>query len=163
AHCRRSVKLFAFLESLGFDYAIRFRGNIQVAAENGETRLAADWVGKGGRARMLREVEITIARCKVSAVVCVHAKDMKEPWCIATSHRDATGREIVNHLRQEMDDRTGLSDIVWDAGLARRTLARQHHGRPRRRLGRRPHAACRKLSLSKPRHPCRSCVLHRRL
>ena len=32
------VKLFAFLERLGFDHAIRFRGNIQVAAENGQTR-----------------------------------------------------------------------------------------------------------------------------
>ena len=58
------VKLFAFLESLGFDYAIRFRGNVQVAAENGQTRPAADWVGAGGRARMLREVEITAARRK---------------------------------------------------------------------------------------------------
>jgi hypothetical protein len=91
------VKLFAFLESLGFDYAIRFRGNIQVAAENGETRLAADWVGKGGRARMLRDVELTTARCKVPAVVCVHAKDMKEPWCIATRRHAAAAREIVNH------------------------------------------------------------------
>ena len=91
------VKLFAYLESLGFDYAIRFRGNIQVAAENGETWLAADWVGKGGRARMLREVEITAARNQVPAVVCVHAKDMKEPWCIATSLRDATARDIVDH------------------------------------------------------------------
>jgi len=91
------VKLFAFLDSLGFDYAIRFRGNIQVAAESGETRLAADWVGKAGRARMLRDVELTAARCKVPAVVCVHAKDMKEPWCIATSRRDAAAREIVNH------------------------------------------------------------------
>ena len=91
------VKLFEFLQSLGFDYAIRFRGNIQVAAETGETRLAADWVGKGGRARMLRDVELTAARCKVPAVVCVHAKDMKEPWCIATSHHDAAVREIVNH------------------------------------------------------------------
>ena len=91
------VKLFAYLESLGFDYAIRFRGNIQVTAENGETRLAADWVGKGGRARMLREVEITAARNQVPAVVCVHAKDMKEPWCIATSLRDATARDIVDH------------------------------------------------------------------
>src|SRR5208337_5120337 len=84
------VKLFAFLESLGLDYAIRFRRNIQVAAENGETRLAADRVGKGGRARMLRDVEITAARCAVPAIVCVHAKDMKEPWRIATSRRDAT-------------------------------------------------------------------------
>ena len=91
------VKLFEFLQSLGFDYAIRFRGNIQVAAETGETRLAADWVGKGGRARMLREVELTAARCKVPAVVCVHAKDMKEPWRIATSYHDAAVRKIVNH------------------------------------------------------------------
>ena len=91
------VKLFAFLASLGFDYAIRFRGNIQVCAENGETRFAADWVGAGGRARMLRDVEMTAARRKIPAVVCVHAKDMKEPWCIATSHRDAPAREIVNH------------------------------------------------------------------
>src|SRR5271154_544798 len=45
------VKLFAFLDELGFDYVIRFRGNIHVAAADGETRLAADWVGKGGRAR----------------------------------------------------------------------------------------------------------------
>jgi hypothetical protein len=91
------VKLFEYLESLGFDYAIRFRGHIQVAAENGEKRLAADWVGKGGRARILRSVEVTTARCKVPAVVCVHAKNMKEPWCIATSHRDASARDIVDH------------------------------------------------------------------
>jgi hypothetical protein len=104
------VKLFAFLESLGFDYAIRFRGNIQVAAENGETRLAADWVGKGGRARMLREVGLTAARCKVPAVVCVHAKDMKEPWCIATSRRDAVAREIIDHYAKRWTIEPGFRD-----------------------------------------------------
>ena len=31
-----------------------FRGNIHVRAADGETRLAADWAGKGGRARKLR-------------------------------------------------------------------------------------------------------------
>ena len=35
------VKLFAFLDEFGFDYVIRFRGNIHVAAADGETRLAA--------------------------------------------------------------------------------------------------------------------------
>jgi len=39
------VKLFKFLESLGFQYVIRFRGNIHVSAADGETRLAADWIG----------------------------------------------------------------------------------------------------------------------
>ena len=34
------VKLFAFLDELGFDGVIRFRGNIHVAAADGETRLA---------------------------------------------------------------------------------------------------------------------------
>ena len=67
------VKLFEFLESLGFQYVIRFRGNIHVSAADGETRLAADWVGKGGRARKLRDAEISAARQKVGAVVCVKA------------------------------------------------------------------------------------------
>ena len=34
-------KLFAFLGELGFGYVIRFRGNIRVAAEDGETKPAA--------------------------------------------------------------------------------------------------------------------------
>jgi hypothetical protein len=48
-------KLFAFLENLGFGQVIRFRGNIRVADAGGATRPAADWVGKGGRARKLRD------------------------------------------------------------------------------------------------------------
>ena len=47
-------KLFAFLGELGFGYVIPFRGNIGVTAEHGETKPAAAWVGKGGRARKLR-------------------------------------------------------------------------------------------------------------
>ena len=82
------VKLFEFLESLGFGYVIRFRGNVHVTAADGETRLAADWVGKKGRARLLRGAELTAARHKVGAAVCVHAKGMKEAWHLAAS--DAT-------------------------------------------------------------------------
>jgi hypothetical protein len=41
-------KLFAFLKNLGFGYVIRFRGNILTDAA-GETRPAAEWVGKDGR------------------------------------------------------------------------------------------------------------------
>ena len=53
------VKLFEFLDSLGFGYVIRFRGNVQVAAADGQTRLAADWVGKGGRYAELQELLAT--------------------------------------------------------------------------------------------------------
>jgi hypothetical protein len=91
------TKLFAFLGELGFAYVIRFRGNIHVTAADGETRNAADWIGKGGRARKLRDAEVTAGRHKVGAVVCVHARDMKEPWCLAASDGEASARKIMDH------------------------------------------------------------------
>src|SRR5215218_6231429 len=36
-------KLFAFLDTLGFGYVIRFRGNIHVTAADGQTKPAAQW------------------------------------------------------------------------------------------------------------------------
>jgi hypothetical protein len=91
------TKLFAFLDQLGFAYVIRFRGNIHVTAADGETRAAAEWVGVGGRAHKLRDAEVTAARHKVGAVVCVHAKNMKQPWCLAASDGEASAREVMNH------------------------------------------------------------------
>ena len=90
-------KLFAFLGELGFGYVIRFRGNIRVAAADGETRPAAEWVGKGGRARKLRGARVTAQGRRVGAVVCVQAKGMKEPWCLAASDPEATAAVLVNH------------------------------------------------------------------
>jgi hypothetical protein len=90
-------KLFAFLGELGFGYVIRFRGNIHVTDADGQTRPAACWVGKGGRARKLRDARVTAKGQQVGAVVCVHAKGMKEPWCLAASDREATAATLVNH------------------------------------------------------------------
>ena len=90
-------KLFAFLGKLGFDYVIRFRGNIHVTNADGQTKPAIDWVGKAGRARKLRDARVTAKGQQVGAVVCVHAKGMKEPWCLATSQREATAATLVNH------------------------------------------------------------------
>jgi hypothetical protein len=90
-------KLFAFLGALGFDYVIRFRGNIHVTDADGQTKPATEWVGKGGRARKLRDARVTAKGQQVGAVVCVHAKGMKEPWCLATSQREATAATLVNH------------------------------------------------------------------
>ena len=90
-------KLFAFLGELGFDYVIRFRGNIGVTNADGQTRPAAEWVGKGGRACKLRDARVTAKGQQVGAVVCVHAKGMKEPWCLATSLRDATAATLVHY------------------------------------------------------------------
>jgi Transposase DDE domain len=90
-------KLFAFLAELGFHYVIRFRGNIAVTDTGGTTKPAAEWVGKNGRARKLTDARLTAKGQPVGAVVCVHAKDMKEPWCLATSERDATTATLINH------------------------------------------------------------------
>jgi hypothetical protein len=90
-------KLFAFLGELGFGYVIRFRGNIRVTDAAGEARPAAEWVGKAGRARKLRDARVTAQGQQVGAVVCVHAKGMKEPWCLAASDPDAPAAMLVNH------------------------------------------------------------------
>jgi Transposase DDE domain len=89
------TKLFGFLDELGFGYVIRLKGNIKVTAADGPTRLAAEWVGQGGRARKLRDATVTEAQCPVGAVVCVHAKAMKEPWCLVASDGSATAPQII--------------------------------------------------------------------
>jgi hypothetical protein len=40
---------------------------------------------------------VTAGRHKVGAVVCVRAKNMKEPWCLAASVGEASAREVMNH------------------------------------------------------------------
>ena len=105
-------KLFSYLKELGFGYVIRFRGNIHVTDASGETRPAADWVGKGGRARKLRGAGVTAAaQTPVGAVVCVHAKGMKEPWCLAASDPDAPTVQIVNHYAKRWTIEPNFRDI----------------------------------------------------
>jgi hypothetical protein len=104
------TKLFDFLDTLGFAYVIRFRGNIHVSAADGQTRAAAAWVGKGGRARKLRNAEVTAGRHKVGAVVCVKARHMKEAWCLAASNAEATAREIMNYYAKRWTIEPGFRD-----------------------------------------------------
>jgi len=90
-------KLYRVLtDELKFDFVIRFRGNITVTAADGEARPAAEWVGAGGRARVLRGATVTAAGYPVGAVVCVQARDMKQPWCLATSITNETARALIN-------------------------------------------------------------------
>jgi len=90
-------KLYRVLtEELRFDVVIRFRGNITVTAADGEARPAAEWVGAGGRARVLRGATVTAAGYPVATVVCVRAKDMKQPWCLATSITNETAKALIN-------------------------------------------------------------------
>ena len=90
-------KLYELLTGeLKFDFVIRFRGNIRVTTTDGEVRTAAEWVGAGGRARTLRDAMVTADEYPVATVVCVQARDMKEPWCLATSATDVPARALIN-------------------------------------------------------------------
>jgi len=89
-------KLYRVLtEELAFDYVIRFRGNITVAAATGEVRTAAAWVGPGGRARILRGAAVTAERYQVGTVLCVQDKAIKQAWCLATSTTEATAKALM--------------------------------------------------------------------
>ncbi len=82
-------------DQLGLDFVVRFRGIVKVTDEHGVTKTANEWVPDNGRPRLLHKARVTKARREVGAVVCVKAKGMKEPWCLATSLSDETGADIV--------------------------------------------------------------------
>ena len=84
--------------------------DFHVSAADGQTRPAAAWVGKGGRAHKLRDAEVTADRHKVGAVVCVKARDMKEVWCLAASNAEATAREIMNYYAKRWTIEPGFRD-----------------------------------------------------
>ena len=46
----------------------------------------------------------------VGAVVCVHAKDMKDAWCLATSNADATAPQIINQYSRRWTIEPGFRD-----------------------------------------------------
>jgi hypothetical protein len=88
-------KLYHFLtEEVGFDYIIRFRGNVYVEDAAGERRKAKAWLGTAGHMRVVRHARVTAQRHVVPVVVCVQDKAMKEPWCLVSSRHDLTGVAI---------------------------------------------------------------------
>jgi hypothetical protein len=88
-------KLYALLQTLGWDFVIRFRGVIQVEDANGERKPAAKWLPPTGRATMIRGARVTRTRAAVPAVVVVHAPRMKEAWCLATTLAERKAAEVV--------------------------------------------------------------------
>ena len=115
-------KLYRFLtEELKFDYLIRFRGNIAVTSAEGETRPAADWVGVGGRPRTLRNACVTADGYQVGTVVCVHARDMKEPWCLAASSTTDTAKQLMKTYGKRWGIESGFrdtKDLRFGMGMA---------------------------------------------
>jgi len=120
-------KLFAHLADLGFSYVIRFRGNIHVTDASGETRTAAEWVGSSGRARKLRGARVTASHVyQVGAIVCVHARDMKEPWCLAASDAEAPAGTLIRQYSRRWTIEPSFrdtKDLRFGMGMAEIRIA----------------------------------------
>lgn len=87
--------LYTALAGAHIDFVIRFRDCILVTDAQGTARTAREWLGSSRRARKLRDVLVTQKQTPVPAVVCTWAKNMKEPWCLATSRSDMDATGIV--------------------------------------------------------------------
>ncbi len=104
-------KLFEFLRhTLGFEFIIRIRGNITVTSAKGESKPAGDWVGQGGRAKLLRHARVTLDGYEVPTVVCVHAKDMKEPWCLVASDAQIKASPTIKTYAKRWTIEPGFRD-----------------------------------------------------
>jgi hypothetical protein len=90
------IKLYRFLQELGFEYIIRFRGVVFVESAEGERRKARDWLGAGGRMRVLRGARVTAESQPVPMVVCVQQPQMQEPWLLVSSP-SALPRTAITH------------------------------------------------------------------
>jgi hypothetical protein len=64
-----------------------------------------------GRPLLLRKASVTKARRELGAVVCVKATGMKDAWCLATSHEDRTGAEIVMLYGRRFTIEEGFRDL----------------------------------------------------
>lgn len=124
-------KLYRFLQTLGWDFVIRFRGAIQVEGAGGTRQTAHAWIPASGRATMLKDARVTRTRAEVPAVVVVHAKAMKEAWCLATSLRDCKPTEVVKlYGRRFTIEETFRDQKNFRFGMG---LSATHIGSPDRR------------------------------
>jgi hypothetical protein len=123
--------LYAVLRDFGFDFIVRFRGNVTVESRTGDVRAAEDWVPANGTTRQLRGACVTQDRTPLDLVVCVQARGMAAPWCLAVGSAILTGAQagrldgrrftIEEAFRDVKDPRYGLG------------LSTTHSGDPRRR------------------------------
>jgi hypothetical protein len=105
------IKLYRFLQELGFEYIIRFRGVVFVESAEGERRKARDWLGGGGRMRVLRGARVTVEGQPVPIVVCVQQPQMQEPWLLASSRSDLTGTAITHRYGKRFTVEETFRDV----------------------------------------------------
>ena len=98
-------------EELSFEYALRLRRDIYVTNAKGERCRAPDWVGAKGRSRALRGATVSESTLAVGTVVCVHARAMKESWCVVASEQAIPTRTLIRYYAKRWGIGTRFRDI----------------------------------------------------
>jgi hypothetical protein len=88
------VAFYAFIRSLGFDLVIRFKANTLMTVKR-KKKSVKEWLMPSGKACKYRDVHLTDEEFYIPAVVCVHDKQMKAAWFLATNLLEKTATEIV--------------------------------------------------------------------
>ena len=109
--------LYELLLEWGWHFVIRFREGITVRHRK-DSMPAKKYLSKTGRARLLRDVQVTRSKVAIPGVVVVKDRDMKDCWCLATTLVEggatqavkAYGRRftIEEMFRDMKDDRYGF-------------------------------------------------------
>ena len=111
----------ALKEEWGFDFVIRFRGDISVTDTAGVTKTANEWLSPRGVARKLTNVTVTNKNVPLAAVVVVKGKGMKQAWHLAVGDATKTASEAVAlYARRFTIEETfrDIKDIRFGMGLS---------------------------------------------
>jgi hypothetical protein len=98
-------------EDLGFDYVIRFRENIHVTNEKGETKAGFEWIPNNGRLRTLKNATVTGKKTPVPVVVFLQRQEMKEAWCLVSSRSDLSSEALVTWYGKRWGIESSFKDI----------------------------------------------------
>jgi hypothetical protein len=83
--------------------------------------------GRSGRARKRRGARVTASHAyQVGAVVCVHARDMKEPWCLAASDAEAAAGTLIKQYARRWTIEPSFrdtKDLRFGMGMAEMRIA----------------------------------------
>jgi len=102
---------FRHLRELEIHYLIRIRENFEVKTKDGESLPALLHVPENGHTRGLRDIELTHHGFPLEHLVLCHKKDMKDPWCLASSRADLTAPEVVALYAKRWGTETVFRDI----------------------------------------------------
>lgn len=113
-----AVGFYEFIASLGFDFIIRFKGDVNMTVK-GITRIAKEWLLLN--AHLYSNVGLTLDQYVVPTVVCVHDKKMKQAWYLASSLTSLGTRRIISLYGRRFtceEDYRDIKDLRFGMGLS---------------------------------------------